>query len=235
LNITRDTFAQEAAATHFEGSQEAARQLSMALGGCTEGARTCTGRKYTYARDRFFDTFPATKSNVLVMNGLLDPQTPAQSGDVQYAGIEVHGGAKKWKANFPGSTHCTVAVSPVKSKPSWQKSKLLLTSAPEEGLPCGMQMLLKFVSDPTQDPAAQANCISDMKAINFGQDIPATLGLPTDPFDGVSATTAQLIMIETVAQTGLWMTFALFTLPCCCFYFCLIHYRLKTEGQICCC
>ena len=41
----------------------------------------------TYPRDRYFDTFPDTRSNVLVMSGELDPQTPWQYGHTQYEGL----------------------------------------------------------------------------------------------------------------------------------------------------
>ena len=92
--------------------------------------------------------------HVLIMNGELDPQTPAPYGHTQYEGLEVLGGTK-WMADFPGSTHGTslnVSVSEpgrnraghfssdarpllqsaVNKKASWQTSKNLLGAG---GLP----------------------------------------------------------------------------------------------------
>jgi hypothetical protein len=54
-----------------------------------------------------------------------------------------------------------------------------------------------------------------------------------DLFDGVSATTAQLIDIESAMQGGLWAVFALFVLPCCVFFFCVVHYRMEKLKRVC--
>jgi hypothetical protein len=205
-------------------------------------------RTFTYEPDKYWSQFAQTSSNVLIMNGLLDPQTPYQYGHTQFDGIQVRGGAHKWIADFPGATHCALAASPVSRRPSWQRSDGIL-GPPGAGIPCGLQTILQFVAQPHNDPVKAAACLADVMPIDFGKNggdsglvsgrtaagEPIIVLKGYDWFDGVSAVTEQLITAEWLNQVLLWACFGLFVLPCCLFVFCLVHYRVKMEGQVCCC
>jgi hypothetical protein len=80
-------------------------------------------------------TIVATAEIYTICAYLQDPQTPFRYGKTQYAGLQVSEGAHKWQADFPGSAHCTVYDSAVKTKPNWQKSVGVLGG---DGLPCGI-------------------------------------------------------------------------------------------------
>jgi pimeloyl-ACP methyl ester carboxylesterase len=234
LDLTLGDMVEQNQKTHFSDSALRDWVLSIAFAGYNFSSTGAAGMSvhspFTYPRDSFFNAFPETSSNVLIMNGLLDPQTPFQYGHVQHNGTSVTGGAKKWLADFPGATHGVAFTSPVKVVPAWQKSNVMGV------LPCGMQTMLKFMLDPGTDPVVSAGCLDDMKPIDFGTrpELFPDLGVE-DLFDGSSAVTQGLIDSEQSQQMLLWLLFVVFVLPCCGFFMCVVDLRMKMKGRVCCC
>jgi hypothetical protein len=202
-----------------------------------------------YPHDGYFDKFPDTLSHVLVMNGMLDPQTPWQYGHTQYDGLRLHGGARKWMADIPGATHGVAS------------------SGAQE---CGFLTLVEFLKNPTMDPLAGANCIGHMPPINFGQDAAAIFAelnehasrdvrnpklydflgsvsreVGSDLFDGKSIETLameaynrnltqQIDKEKLEGQVVWWSLFALFVLPCCVLFACVVDLRMEKYDRVCC-
>jgi hypothetical protein len=180
-----------------------------------------------YPRDGFYDSFPETRSDVLVMNGMLDPQTPYQYGHVQYEGLVQHGSSHKWLADFPGLAHGVATRSD-----------------------CAFNTMLEFLHDPAVDPVLAANCVEDMSPINFGQDpvlcnphdvicqavnmIVSGVGSSQDLFDGVSTFAETVAIANTAVQAMWWSLFGCCVLPCCVLFMCVVDLRMDTLGHVCC-
>jgi pimeloyl-ACP methyl ester carboxylesterase len=100
-----------------------------------------------YPDDAWVGAWAETDTPLLMMNGDLDPQTPIWVGG--QAADHLHG-PNQWFYTIPRAAHCVVAQTPV---------------AAAGDTPCGMEILLGFLADPTAEP--DTACLAEIPAEGF--------------------------------------------------------------------
>ncbi|OQR91021.1 serine protease family S33 [Achlya hypogyna] len=123
-----------------------------------------------YPTDKYFDvpiTIPKG-SSVLLMSGVLDPQTYFKYGRYQYASMT---GANKQLIEFNYSAHGTIANTPVTTK---------------NGAPCGSQIVASFVDVAGDLSSLDKACLQQVAPMSFqlaASDV-KTMMATADAYDG---------------------------------------------------
>ncbi|CAK4676706.1 hypothetical protein AeMF1_016856 [Aphanomyces euteiches] len=116
--------------------------------------------KFIYPTDKYFDkpiTIP-TGASVLLMSGLLDPQTPPKFARYQYASF-VGDDSSKRLIEFPASAHGTIINTPV-------------TIA--DTVPCGTTIVSSYVMNSGDVTAIDTTCTGYLSPLSYA--ISPTLG-----------------------------------------------------------
>lgn len=106
-----------------------------------------------YEPDEYFwKAFEVSKTKVLMLNGDLDAQTPANFAQLQYELVKTPNDAEfKHLAMIPNAGHGTISGSAVKGE-----------------LDCGMQILLSFLDNPDEKP--DMSCIDRVADVDYKGD-----------------------------------------------------------------
>lgn len=113
-------------------------------------AEIATATWGAYPDDGYVGAWAVTDTPLLMMNGDLDPQTPLA---VASAMGDHFRGDHQWFITVPRAAHAVTVRTPV--------------AAPDD-VPCGMQLMLDFLADPTTEP--DRSCLADIPAEQFVGD-----------------------------------------------------------------
>ena len=166
-----------------------------------------------YTPDQYFNqSFTTNSASVLLLNGLLDPQTPFEYALGQFDYISTAPNQKHLIA-IPFAPHYTVMRSPVNNS----------------NIDCGMQLVLQFLNDPTKKP--DDSCTQFVQPINFRGNVNAVNELVfgvADIYDGVYEKPESERMVNLYLFIGVESATIVIAITVIC---CLIYYAVKLREE----
>ncbi|KAF0686299.1 Aste57867_21905 [Aphanomyces stellatus] len=126
---------------------------------------------FTYAPDAFFNVTARIPpgASVMVLSGKLDPQTPSQYAERQFA---LMAGANKVLFEFPVAAHAMIETTPVTNP-----------NAPT----CGVSLVLSYVQMQGDVTKVDSTCMASVQPLVFSFDAWTAKAIfnVTDAFDGI--------------------------------------------------